>query len=278
MSIWILLSVLAAALLHASWNGLVRLGASRLQVMMVLSAAQGMIGLVLGLSEPWPGLPALKWIIASALAHSFYKAFLTYAYTHGDLSRVYPLARGTAPLVVLVVGSLFLGEGLRATEVAGICVLGLGILLLAGGVFTAGESRRLLPYAFGSAMATAAYTVVDGVGARVATGPVGFLGWVFVLDGLCFGATMLALHGRASLPPPGKVWAIGALGAAASYGSYSIVVWAMTRAPIALVSAIRETSIVFGVLIGWLAFGERMTPVKGLSALLIAGGVIITRL
>jgi drug/metabolite transporter (DMT)-like permease len=278
MSFAVLLAVLGAALLHALWNGIVRIGASRLQAMMVLSAVQGLIGLALALRQPLPGAEVLPWLIASGLIHSAYKTFLTFAYEHGDLSRVYPLARGTAPLLVLVVGGLVLGETLTAAEVAGICTLGAGILLLASGVVTNGESRRLLPYAFGAAAATAGYSVVDGLGARVAGDPAAFVGWMFVLDGVIFAVVMLGLRGAASVPAARRVWLVGSVGAAASYASYAIVVWAMTQAPIALVAALRETSIVFGVLIGWIAFGERMTPGKALSAALIVAGVTITRL
>lgn len=278
MSIFILLAVLGAAFLHAAWNGLVRTGASRVHVMMVLSAVQGGIGLIFALMRPLPGIEVLPWLMASGVVHSAYKCFLTYAYEHGDLSRVYPLARGTAPMIVLLVGGLFLGDQLAGHEMAGILTLGLGILMLASGVFTSGESRRLLPYAFGAAAATAGYSILDGMGARVAGDPQAFVGWMFVLDGVIFAGLMTGLRGRAAWPQAGRVWGVGSLGAVASYGSYAIVVWAMTLAPIALVAALRETSIVFGVLIGWLVFGERMSLTKALSACLIASGVLITRL
>ncbi len=278
MSIFILLAVLGAAFLHAAWNGLVRTGASRVHVMMVLSAVQGGIGLVFALMRPWPGAEVLPWLAASGLVHSAYKCFLTYAYEHGDLSRVYPLARGTAPIIVLVTGGVLLGDDLTGHEVAGILTLGLGILLLASGVFTSGESRRLLPYAFGAAAATAGYSMLDGLGARVAGDPTAFVGWMFVVDGVIFAGVMTTLRGRMAWPGPGRIWAVGSLGAAASYGSYAIVVWAMTLAPIALVAALRETSIVFGVLIGWLVFKERMGATKAVSVGLIALGVIVTRL
>lgn len=278
MSLWILLAVLGAALLHALWNGLVRIGASRVHAMMVLSAGQGLIGLVMALTQTLPGREVLPWLLASGVIHSAYKVFLTFAYEHGDLSRVYPLARGAAPLLVLGFGGAVLGEALAPAEVIGICLLGLGILLLASGVFSSGESRRLLPYAFGAACATAGYTVVDGLGARVAGNAAAFVGWMFVLDGIIFAAAMIALRGAPSIPRRAGVWLTGSLAAAASYASYAIVVWAMTQAPIALVAALRETSIVFGVLIGWTLFGERMTPAKALSVAMIAAGVIVTRL
>mgnify|MGYP003382337615 CR=1 FL=1 len=278
MSFWIFCAVLGAALLHAAWNGLIRIGASRVQAMMVLSAVQGGIGLIMAMTRPVPVAEVLPWLLASGLVHSAYKVFLTFAYEHGDLSRVYPLARGTAPMIVLITSGLFLGEALTPPEVTGIAILGVGILMLATGVFTSGESRRLLPYAFGAALATAGYSILDGLGARVAGDPAAFVGWMFVLDGVIFATVMTALRGWGAWPGAGSVWVMGSLGAGASYASYAIVVWAMTLAPIALVAALRETWIVFGGLMGWLLFRERMTATKALSVALIASGVIVTRL
>jgi drug/metabolite transporter (DMT)-like permease len=237
-----------------------------------------MIGLVIAMTMDWPPAAVWPWLIASGVIHSAYKIFLTFAYEHGDLSRVYPLARGTAPMITLMVGAVWLGEAVAGNETAGIVVLGIGILALARGVWTSGESRRMLPYAFGAACATAGYTLVDGLGARVAGDAGLFVAWLFVLDGIVFAAIMLALRGRSSLPSGWRVWAAGSLGATASYGSYAVAVWAMTLAPIALVAALRETSILFGVLIGWLFFGERMNRGKAFSVALIATGVVLTRL
>lgn len=278
VTVWILLAVLFAALLHAGWNGLVRVGASRVHVMMVLSAVQGLIGLAIALSKPWPEATVLPWLLGSGLFHTLYKTFLTFAYEQGDLSRVYPLARGSAPLMVLIVGFFFLGDQLSLPEVSGICLLGIGILLMASGSLKSGESRKLLPFAFGAAVGTAGYTLLDGQGARIAGDPAQFVGWMFVLDGIFFASVMTALRGLSAWPRQPRVWVQGSVGAAASYGSYAIVVWGMTMAPIALVAALRETSIVFGVLIGWLAFGERMGRTKALSVLLIVAGVVVTRL
>lgn len=278
MSLFIFFSVLGAAVLHAGWNALLKIGASRIATMMALSAVQGIIGLAISLSWPVPEPGVWPWILASGAIHTAYKLFLTFAYEHGDLSRVYPLARGTAPMITLAVGAIWLGESVSAAETAGILLLGAGILLLARGVWTSGESLRMLPFAFGSACATAGYTLVDGIGARLADGSTVYVGWLFAVDGALFAVAMLWLRGRSALPPNWRVWVGGGAAAVASYGSYAVAVWAMTLAPIALVAALRETSILFAVLIGWLVFDERMTPAKALSVAMIAAGVIVTRL
>ncbi|MGB8812159.1 MAG: DMT family transporter [Paracoccaceae bacterium] len=278
MTIGILLAVLGAAFLHALWNALIKLGTSKIGGMVVLSLAEIPIGLAVAYWRPFPATEVWPWIIAAGCTHFFYKFFLTYAYDRGDLSRVYPIARGAAPMIVALVGAGLLADKISSQEYAGIAVLGLGIALMARGVFTNGESRKLLPYAIGSALATATYTMIDGLGARVSGDAVGYVAWVFVVDGCLFSSGMLALRGFSVLPAHPRAWAMGGLASAASYGAYAISIWAMTFAPIAVVAALRETSILFAVLIGWLAFGEKMTPGKATAAGLIVAGVMLTRL
>ncbi|MBK5945593.1 peptide ABC transporter permease [Rhodobacter veldkampii DSM 11550] len=278
MTFGVMLAVLGAAFLHALWNAMIKVGTSKIGAMVVLSVMEVPIGLAVVATRPLPAPEVWPWVMAAGCTHFAYKFFLTYAYEQGDLSRVYPIARGAAPMIVAIVGALFLADAMRAAEYAGITVLGLGIGLMARGVFADGESRRLLPFALGSAAATASYTLIDGLGARVSGDAVAYVGWIFVVDGLLFAAGMVALRGRVVLAGGWRGWALGGVASAASYGAYAISVWAMTVAPIALVAALRETSILFAVLIGWLVFGERMTPGKALAAALIVLGVALTRL
>lgn len=278
MSVAVMLAVLGAAFLHALWNSLLKVGTSRMGAMVVLSVGEVPIGLAVAMALPSLDWRVAPWVLAAGCAHFFYKLFLTYAYERGDLSRVYPIARGTAPLVVGLVSPLFLPDIISPMEFAGIAVLGAGILLMAQGVFANGENRKLIPYALGSACATASYTLIDGQGARVAGDAVAYIAWVFVVDGLFFAGGMLAWKGFDILPRQRKAWGIGMIAAAASYGAYAVSVWAMTIAPIAVVAALRETSILFAVLIGWLVFGEAMTRGKALAALVIVAGVMLTRL
>lgn len=278
MSFAILLAVLASAFLHALWNALIKTGTSRLGAMVVLSIGEVPIGLAVAALRPMPAPNVWKWVLMAGCAHFFYKFFLSYAYERGDLSRVYPIARGTAPLVVALLGTFLLSDQLSLHEYLGIAVLGAGILLMAGGVFSNGENRKMLPFALGSACATASYTMLDGTGARISGDAIAYVAWVFVADGLLFTTGMLLIKGMAVVPREAKAWGTGMIAAAASYGAYGVSVWAMTRAPIAVVAAVRETSILFAVLIGWLAFGEKMTRGKALAACVIVAGVILTRL
>jgi len=278
MTLTVLLAVLAAALLHAGWNAAIKTGANKQTGMFILSVGHAAIGLALTLGRGvYPSGEVWPWLIASAVIHMGYQMFLSFAYDSGDLSRVYPLSRGTAPMAVLLVTALLGIDTMTVTEVFGCLVLGLGILTMARGVFSSGESRKMLPFAFGAAFATAGYTLVDGLGARVAGDPVAFVGWLMIGSALAYVPAIVALRGVGVMRAKPRVWGLGLVAAAASFGAYAIAVWAMTVAPLALVAAIRETSILFAVLIGWLVFGERMDRGKVLAAGLIVAGVVITR-
>lgn len=273
-----MMAVLGSAFLHALWNSLIKVGTSRMGAMVILSIGEVPIGLAVIAFRPAMDWDVAPWVLAAGCTHFFYKFFLTYAYERGDLSRVYPIARGAAPLVVGLVSGFVLSDVISPAEYAGIVVLGCGILLMAQGVFAQGENRKLIPYALGSACATACYTLIDGTGARIAGDAVTYVAWVFVVDGLFFAAVMLAWKGAAVLPHAPRAWGVGMIASAASYGAYAVSVWAMTVAPIAVVAALRETSILFAVLIGWLAFGEPMSRGKVLAAAVIVAGVMLTRL
>ncbi len=247
--------------------------------MLIMTVLQGGFGLIIALTRPIPAMEVwFPWLLASGVFHSGYKLFLTYAYEQGDLSRVYPIARGGAPMIVLALSGVLLSDTLTGLEVFGILVLGAGILMMARGVFSNGESRRLVPLALGSAFMTAGYSIVDGMGARVAGDAIGYVAWMFFLDALLFTPVLVALRGRAVLRATHTDWLVGAGAGAASYGAYAIVVWAMTQAPIALVTALRETSILFAVLIGWLIMGDKMDRGKAIAAALIICGVVLTRI
>ena len=278
MSLGVFLAVLAAAFLHALWNALIKLGTSKAGGMVILSIAEIPIGLSVALFRPLPDPQVWWWLIASGCTHFCYKSFLVFAYERGDLSRVYPIARGAAPMVVALIGAFALADAITTHEYLGITVLGAGILLMARGVFTQAEDRRLLPFALGSACATATYTLIDGLGARVSGDAIAYVAWVFVVDGLIFTTGMLLWKGGAVIPRQRKAWAVATVASAASYGAYAVSVWAMTVAPLAIVAALRETSILFAVLIGWLAFGEKMGAEKAIAALVIVTGVILTRI
>ncbi len=278
MSAAVFFAVLLAALLHAGWNALVKTGTSKQTAMLILTLGHALIGAVVVSTRPFPAPEVWPWLVASGAIHMAYQLFLAYAYEQGDLSRVYPIARGAAPMIVTLVGMAVLPDPISPTGYLGIFVLGLGILTMSAGAFRSGESRRLVPLALGSAVATAGYSLTDGVGARISGDAVAYVGWLLILSAVFYTPVLVGLRGSVVLRAGPRAWGMGLLAATASYAAYAIVVWAMTEAPIALVAALRETSILFAVLIGWLVFGDRMDRGKVLAAGLIVAGVVLTRL
>lgn len=277
MTIGVLAAVLCAAVLHASWNAIIKFGDDKFQGMVLLSVAHGVIGLAMIAVFPVPAPAAVPWLAASVAFHLWYKFFLSSAYERGDLSRVYPIARGAAPMLVLIISGLFLSDVITVKEVIGIVAVGIGILILARGVFTSGEAVALLPFALASALGTAGYSITDGMGARASGDASGYVGWLFFLDAFLFTIWGIQRRGWAVFPNKTKVWVLGFAAGAASVLAYWIAVWAMTLAPIALVAALRETSVMFAVLIGIVFFGEKADRGKLAASAIIIAGVLFMR-
>jgi drug/metabolite transporter (DMT)-like permease len=274
----VFLAVLGAAAIHAAWNALIKSGRDRWQGMLLLTATQGAMAAALAAVLPFPDWAAWPWLLASGFFHTFYKLFLISAYQHGDLSRVYPIARGAAPVMVLCIGLVLGSDVIAWGEATGILLVSAGILAMAQGAVAGGEGRALVPFALGSAACTAGYSLADGLGARVSGQASAYVAWLFVLDVLFFSAcTLLAGRAAAFRASPAD-WRRGLAAGALSLASYGIVVWAMTRAPIALVAALRETSVLFAMLIGVFWMGERAGRAKLAAGLAILAGIVLMRL
>lgn len=274
MSLAVFLAVLFAAMLHAGWNALVKLGLDRFSSIVMLGLVQGGIALVL---LPFFGLPssaAWPWVLAGSALHSGYKLALIRAYGHGDLSQIYPLSRGTAPLIVAVAGALFLGEGMDPARTAAVIAIAAGIMLMAG---RGGLTRIGLGWALATACFTAAYTLADGVGARIAGSASAFILTMITLDGAIMLAYALAARGGAALAALRPAWRGGVAAGAMSLGAYWIAIWAFTQAPLAMVAALRETSVLFAMLIAALLLKERLTPRRWAAGALILAGVVLMR-
>ena len=278
MTAFVFVAVLIAALLHACWNAIIKFGDDKLQGMVLLSVAHGLIGLMLIAIFPIPSKESWWLLAGSVLFHLMYKTFLTFAYMRGDLSRVYPIARGTAPMIVLVISLIALSDVVLASQIFGIALVGLGITLMAWGVFAHGEERALIPYALLAAVGTAGYSLFDGLGARASGTVSGYIGWLFFLDAFLFTVGGVAIKGHAVLPKSVKIWMLGLIAGVCSVAAYWIAVWAMTLAPIALVTALREVSVLFAVLIGVLFFKDKAMVGKIFAGLVIVAGVIAIRL
>ena len=278
MEVHVLFAVLFAAIMHASWNAVIRSGGDRFQGMLLLTVTQALMGVLMALFVPLPSGAVWLWVLGSGALHTAYKLFLAAAYQHGDLSRVYPIARGAAPMIVVVAGFFLLPDSVVFKEYVGIALIGVGVMMMAQGVFKDGETRALIPLALGSAACTAGYSIVDGMGARFAGDATMFTAWLFIFDGLFFAAFTATTRGPKIFAASRRAWSIGAFAGALSLMTYWIAVWAMTVAPIALVTAVRETSVLFAVLIGVFVMKEKTSPAKILAAVVILSGIIVIRL
>lgn len=279
MELWLFLAILVAALLHAGWNALVKVGLDRFLSVALIAMAAGIVALpALFLVAP-PQPAAWPWLVASMLLHIGYNVFLVQAYRSGDLGQVYPIARGAAPLLVAVVSVVALHElpSPLATAGIGVLVIGVGLMSLRGGRRT----QRLEGHAVGAALATAAfiagYTLSDGLGARVSGSPSGYIAWLFVGNALVMFILLLATRGTKVLPALADHWRVGLIGGAMSLGAYAIAIKAMTLAPIALVAALRETSVLFAALIGCVWLKEPLSRWRALAALTIVTGVVMAK-
>lgn len=265
--------------MHAGWNAMVKAGTDRFAAILQLALTQSTVALLLAPFFPAPAREAWPWLAAAGVLHTGYKVFLLRAYAHGDLSQVYPLARGTAPVLVALAGTLLLGETLGATDALAVAAVAAGVICTA--LFAGRGVRRIaskaLAYALGTAGFTAAYTLADAHGARLAGTASGFALWLFVVDGLGMTAFGVAARGPGVLRTLAPGWRAGALAGVLSLASYWIAIWAFTRAPVALVAALRETSVLFAVLIAALILRERVGPGRWAAAALICAGVALMR-
>jgi phosphonate utilization associated putative membrane protein len=271
-------AVLLGALLHASWNALVKSSDDKALDTAVIHVLGSVVALPLLLVVGLPPPAAWPYIGASIVIHIGYYTALTGAYKHGELGLTYPLMRGTAPLLVALSASALLGEHLSPMAWAGVLGISCGVLAL-GLTRHAMDSPRAVGFALANAVVIACYTVVDGLGVRVAGNALQYVVLLFVLDGWPFGLIVLRRRGWAvAAPYMRKRWPVAVGAAAASLGSYGIALWAMTRAPVATVAALRETSVLFAALLGCWFLKETFTLQRAAGTAAIVAGVMALRL
>ena len=271
-------AVLAGALLHASWNALVKSSQDKALDTAVIHTIGSLIGLPLLLVIGLPERAAWPFIAASLVIHIGYYTALAGAYKHGDLGLTYPIMRGTAPLLVALSAGLVFGETLSPLAWAGVLGVSGGVLAL-GLSRHAMESPRAVGFALANALVIALYTIVDGLGVRASGNALQYVVALFALDGWPF-ALMVFLRrgGPVVWPYARKRWPVALLAAAASVGSYGIALWAMTRAPVATVAALRETSVLFAALLGSWFLKEAFTLRRALGTATIVAGVMALRI
>lgn len=267
---------LVAAILHAGWNAFLRNGADRLWSVTVMSLAGSVIALPFILLLPLPQGEAWFYILLSSLLQVGYSLFLVAAYRHGELGQVYPIVRGTVPLLVTLGGFLFFGEILGPFQTVGVVLVAAGIMSLSLGKARAGNAS--LAFALATGLIIACYSTVDSKGVRLVAVPVAYAMWVLFLYGLLLAVTVAVIRRGLSIDLRSPVtWkALG--GGVVALAAYGLVVVAYSFAPAGLVTAVRETSVVFAVLIGALFLGERLTARRLAACVVVAAGAICVSL
>jgi len=278
MSAIVFAAVLCGAALHASWNAIVKGGSDKLLSTALIAASSAVIALaVLPFLAP-PARASWPYLAASAILQIVYFALVAAAYRATDMSRAYPLMRGLAPSLVAVFGALVLGQHLPPAGWLGVALVSAGVFAMAfavtGGV---AGSRRGTAFALANAAVIACYTLVDGAGVRVSGSAVAYSMWLFVLALPLVGWALLARRAAFVAFARANLWR-GVVGGIGNLGSYAIALWAMTRAPVAMVAALRETSILFGLAIAAVYLGERLGPTRVVAAALIVLGAVTLRL
>lgn len=278
MTTGVALAVLLAALLHASWNALLKSGNDVLLDTAAIVIGGGVVALPLLIFVPPPAPASWPYIGASALTHIAYYLLMVNAYRTGDLSLVYPLMRGTAPMITAVLGIVLLHEWPGPFSWLGIALISLGVFALALRTVDHVPSRAAIGFALANAAVIAGYTIIDGRGARVAQDAWSYICWLFVVDALPF--TLIVAYQRRGTFVRAMLdrrWR-GLIGGGLSAAAYAISVWAMTLAPVALVASLRETSVLFAALIGARVLRERLSPRRWAGACAIVLGALALKL
>ena len=271
-------AVIFAAVLHAAWNAVVKTAADKTLSMTALVIGHAPLALLTMPFVPLPGVESWPFIVLSILLHCGYQLFLTRAYHAGDMSQVYPIARGTAPIIVTLVSVLVLGERLSAMQLLAVALIGAGIMSLVlvrghDGARNGGAAKLALI----TSLFIAGYTLTDGLGGRAAGTALGFYAVATFLNSVVFGSIMaVAKPGLL-----GRVWPEARLtllvGGSASVFAYGIAMWGFTQAPIALVAALRETSIIAALLISVVFMKERLDRTKLVATFVTLAGAILLR-
>jgi len=274
-----MVAVLFGALLHAVWNALVRAASDKfLNTVLVVGGAGVWTACWLPFA-PAPAAESWPYLIASVFIHVAYFSFVALSYRNADLSFVYPIMRGSAPALSAVVVAVLVHESPSPSGWLGVLLVSLGIIVLSGDSWRSGMLRfSPTALALTNAGVIVIYTIVDGVGARLSQHPVSYTGWMFFLTAIPLLVVSFAKQGEKAAKHLRFNWGKGLIGGACTLGSYGLALWAMTQAPIALVAALRETSVIFGTVIAAVFLKEHVSPLRYLSILAVTAGAITIKM
>jgi drug/metabolite transporter (DMT)-like permease len=280
MDSFVFAAVLFAAACHAGWNAVIKFGLEPFTTTALIAIGAMLVALPFVPFVGVPAAPSWPWLGASVALHLGYYIGLTEAYRSGDMGQVYPIARGTAPLLTATVSTSVLGEALGLIGWAGLVVLAAGIFLMSlrGGRGIANLDRRAIGFALFTAVTICGYSLVDGIGARLSGSAHAYTAALFVGDGLVMGLFAFVRRGPVLAVDMLRYWKGGLVGGTLSLVAYGIAIWAMTVAPIAVVAALRETSVLFGAAIAVVVLREPLRATRIAAAVMIVAGLTLIRL
>ena len=274
MSSSLILIVLTAAFLHAFWNALVKGSGDKTIVLGLIALGHVVPGVAITVLAPLPGWDALPYIIASTLLHWGYYYFLNLAYQKGDLSLVYPITRGLAPVMVALGAQIWIGESLPVLAWLGILAVSAGVMVLSQGIFKTAVPKTSIVAAVIVATLVASYSLVDGIGVRLSDSIMGYIGWLFTAEA-CVALFIFKTRWTRLRLLPVKTCLLGFIGGILSATAYALVLYVKTEAPLGVVSALRETSVIFAALIGVIWFGEGPKTRRLLAGVIVGVGTIL---
>jgi len=273
MTVTVVILVLGAAILHATWNALLRRGADRFRSMVVMSVVSASVAIPLAWLLDSPMSASWPYIGLSAALQTSYWLFLVRAYRDGDLGQVYPIARGSSPMLVTIGAAIFAGEKLAPVALAGVGMVSAGIIAMAFGRHRPDAKSMLAALATG--LFIAGYTVSDGIGSRLSGHPQSYAAWLFLVQGAPMTLIYMMSRGRLAIAPFDRETLKTAGCGVLSLLGYGIVIWALARSPMGQVSALRETSILIAVLMGRTFLGEKLSVGRIVAGVMIAVGAIV---
>jgi drug/metabolite transporter (DMT)-like permease len=275
---FVLAAVLLGALIHATWNALIKAQSDKFSASALIAVGAGVAAVPLMVALPAPPSAAWPYIAASAVIHVGYFALVAYAYRSADLGVAYPLTRGTAPPATALFALLLFGETLGFYGWLAVLTIAIGIVTLsADALARGGLTRATAVAALTNAGVIVVYTLVDGLGARVTDSGFIYVAWMLAATAILLLALMLVLRGKSFLFAARREWPLALGGGALALTSYAIALWAMTLAPIGLVAALRETSVLFAAILGAVLFKEPFGPRRWLALVLIVTGIVVLR-
>ncbi len=267
------LAVLGAAVTHATWNAIAHGIKDQTLAFALIGVGGIVVAIPLVIVAALPRADCWPYLAGSIAIHVFYNLLLMRCYQYGEFGQVYPLARGISPVVVTILAAVFVHEHLTLAQVGGVLVVSAGLATLVFAGRRPGRAAFLA--AVGTGLTIAAYTTVDGVGVRLSASPVGYIGWLMLLQSLCVPMFALARRRDVVLKQPPRVLGAGLAAGALSVLAYGLVLWAQTRGALAPIAALRETSVIFGAVIATLVFREPFGRTRVAATVIVVAGIVL---